>query len=158
MCHSLFLVKHNVDMSFNTAALILVAGYIAICINYEADRQRAHARATGGNCIIWGAKPRMIAASYTTEKGETKHSLLLASGWWSVSRHFHYLPELTAAFCWSLPCGFNSFLPFFYFVFLTPLLMDRGECATGCRWRGGAGRGGPAHTLTPRPQRVPVSE
>lgn len=84
------------------------------------------ARATKGNTIIWGKKPTMIEATYKTEKGETKSSLLLVSGWWGVARHFHYLPEITAAFCWSAPAGFTHFLPYFYVTFLTILLLDRG--------------------------------
>ena len=125
--HSLYLVNHSVNLPFSVAAAIFVAGYLAICINYDADRQRAVARATGGDCLIWGRKPDMIRATYTTETGERKSSLLLASGWWAVSRHFHYVPELTAALLWSAPSGFGAFLPYFYFVFLFPLLMDRGE-------------------------------
>jgi hypothetical protein len=96
------------------------------------------ARATGGNCLLWGRKPRMITARYTTERGEVKSSLLLVDGWWRVSRHFHYLPELAAAFCWSAPAGFTHFLPYFYLAFLTPLLFDRGACGRP------PGRGGAA--------------
>jgi len=33
-------------------------------------------------------------------QGDVKKSVLLVSGWWSVSRHFHYLPELAASFFW----------------------------------------------------------
>ena len=130
--HSLFLVNHSLDLNPAVAAAIFVAGYACICINYDADRQRAHARATAGNCIIWGSKPKMINAKYTTESGVTKSSLLLVSGWWSVSRHFHYLPELAAAFFWSLPAGFTHFMPYFYLAFLTPLLFDRGASLCGC--------------------------
>lgn len=37
-----------------------------------------------------------------------KESILLVSGWWGVVRHFNYLPELAAAFLWTVPCGFSS--------------------------------------------------
>ena len=43
-----------------------------------------------------------------------------------MARHFHYLPELAAAFFWCLPAGVGRALPFFYFFpFLTLLLLDR---------------------------------
>ncbi len=48
------------------------------------------------------------------------------AGWWGLARHFHYLPELAAAFFWCLPAGGGRALPFFYFFpFLTLLLLDR---------------------------------
>ncbi|THU51496.1 hypothetical protein C4D60_Mb06t31650 [Musa balbisiana] len=71
--------------------------------------------------------PWDIVASYRTEKGETKTSLLLTSGWWGVSRHFHYVPEILAAFFWTVPALFNHFLPYFYVLFLTILLFDRAK-------------------------------
>jgi 7-dehydrocholesterol reductase len=82
-------------------------------------------RSSEGKCTVWGKKPEFIVAKYTTEKGETNTSLLLASGWWGIARHFHYVPEILAAFCWTLPAGFSSGAPYFYVVFLTILLTDR---------------------------------
>jgi 7-dehydrocholesterol reductase len=67
----------------------------------------------------------VIRARYVTAGGERKTSLLLTSGWWGVARHFHYVPELAAAFLWCAPAGFAQPLPYFYFFFLVPLLVDR---------------------------------
>lgn len=47
------------------------------------------------------------------------------AGWWGLSRHFHYLPEIGAAFLWTAPAGFAHPLPYFYVFFLTLLLFDR---------------------------------
>ena len=61
------------------------------------------------------------------EKGSFSDSLnwyTCASGWWGVSRHFHYVPEILAAVFWTLPAG-NHPLVWFYVVFLTLLLTDR---------------------------------
>lgn len=83
-------------------------------------------RESQGESLIYGKVPVKIVASYKTETGETKQSLLLASGWWGVSRHFHYLPELLAAFSWSVPCLWSgNVLGFSYFIFLFFLLTDR---------------------------------
>jgi hypothetical protein len=49
----------------------------------------------------------MIEAQYVTEAGERKQSLLLISGWWGLARHFHYAPEIAAAFLWSVPALFT---------------------------------------------------
>ncbi len=46
----------------------------------------------------------------------------MRAGWWGLSRHFHYVPEITAAFLWTVPGGFTHLLPYFYVVFLTLLL------------------------------------
>ena len=42
-----------------------------------------------------------------------------------MSRHFHYIPEIAAAFFWTVPALFESTLPYFYFVFLVILLTHR---------------------------------
>ena len=54
-----------------------------------------------------------------------KQSLLLCSGWWGLSRHFHYVTEIAGAFCWSVPALFTHIAPYFYVIFLTILLVDR---------------------------------
>ena len=94
-------------------------------MNYLADRQRQLVRATDGNCKIWGRPPRLIHATYVTAQGDEKQTVLLASGWWGLSRHFHYVPEILAAFCWSVPALFTHFMPYFYVTFLTVLLAHR---------------------------------
>ncbi len=122
---ALYLVDHPNHLGIVVSALIFSVGVLSIFINYFADLQRQKVRETDGRCTIWGKKPQMIEAHYETHKGEKKKNLLLASGWWGLSRHFHYVPELIAAFCWTLPVLFDDFLPYFYFLFLTILLFDR---------------------------------
>lgn len=120
-----YLVNHPVHLGIWLSLLIFSLGVISIAINYLADRQRQNVRTKGGDCKIWGKKPVLTLARYTTEKGEKKENLLLASGWWGISRHFHYIPEIFAAFFWSVPALFSHFLPYFYLVFLTILLIER---------------------------------
>ncbi len=121
----MFMVKHPVGLHWALGLLIFVLGMAAIWVNYWADYQRQHVRATDGNTTIWGKKPELIRATYLTEKGEQKTNLLLASGFWGISRHFHYIPEIMAAFFWSCATGFSHFAPFFYVSFLTILLTHR---------------------------------
>ncbi len=120
-----YLVLHPIDVSWLLAAGILVLGVIAIYINYEADAQRQRVRATNGMTTVWGRPPDLICASYLTADGQRHESLLLASGWWGITRHFHYVPEIILALAWSLPAGFTHFLPYFYVLYLTILLFDR---------------------------------
>ncbi|GIV34151.1 MAG: 7-dehydrocholesterol reductase [Chitinophagales bacterium] len=121
----LFMVNHPAGLSLPVAGILFLAGMAAIGINYWADRQRQIVRATNGNTLIWGRSPMLIEAQYTTARGEVKTNLLLASGFWGISRHFHYVPEILAAFLWSCPAGFRYFMPYFYVSFLTILLTHR---------------------------------
>ncbi|KAI8529778.1 hypothetical protein RHMOL_Rhmol12G0251700 [Rhododendron molle] len=123
----MYLVNHPVNLGAQLAVYILIAGILCTYINYDCDRQRKEFRRTNGKCLVWGKAPSKIQAAYTTTTGETKTSLLLTSGWWGLSRHFHYVPEILAAFLWTLPALFNHFLPYFYVVFLTILLFDRAK-------------------------------
>lgn len=120
-----YLVNHPNHLGYGWAMLIFVLGTTCILMNYWADRQRQKVRSCSGQCKVWGKKPHVTVAHYMTEKGEMKQNLLLSSGWWGISRHFHYVPEIAGAFFWSLPALFTNFLPYFYVVFLTILLVDR---------------------------------
>jgi 7-dehydrocholesterol reductase len=122
---TMFMVHNPVHFSYPMAALILLLGTAAILVNYWADVQRCSFREKEGKCTVWGKEPKFTVGSYKTESGQTKQSLLLASGWWGVARHFHYVPEIIGAFFWSLPALFTSPLAYFYVVFLTILLFDR---------------------------------
>jgi len=113
---------------------MLCAGLLMIWVNYDADRQRADFRTANGLCNVWGKPAKFIKAKYVTASGQTKESLLLLSGYWGMSRHFHYLPEILASFFWSVPGLFKHISPYFYVIFLTILLVDRahrddGRCA-----------------------------
>ena len=122
---SMYLVLHPIQLSFGWAALFLSLGAMSIIINFLADEQRLLTRATNGVCKIWGKKPTTLIAHYKTDEGVAKKSILLASGWWGVARHFHYIPELAGTFFWSVPALFTNFSPYFYVCFLAILLVDR---------------------------------
>ena len=122
---SMYLVLHPIHLNAWVACSILLAGAACIIVNYLADVQRLITRSTQGQCKVWGKKPKTLLAHYQTTEGQKKQTILLASGWWGVSRHFHYVPEIAAAFFWSLPALFENFSPYFYVSFLTVLLLDR---------------------------------
>jgi len=122
---TLYLVNHPHHLGFPIFAVIFLLGTVSILLTYFADRQRQQVRVMNGECRVWKKEPQLIIANYTTQTGEQKQSLLLASGFWGISRHFHYLPEFLGAFFWSVPALFNSFLPFFYVIFLAILMVER---------------------------------
>jgi 7-dehydrocholesterol reductase len=139
---TLYLVDHPHRLGTPLAAAIFALGVLAIVTTYLADAQRQRVRATGGRCSVWGKPPALIRARYTTERGEPAESVLLVSGFWGVARHFHYVPELVAAFFWTLPVLFHHALPWLYVPFLAALLVKRAladdmRCAAkyGAAWR-----------------------
>jgi 7-dehydrocholesterol reductase len=122
--HTYAMVKDHIELSMPVTALFVVGGIASIWINYDSDRQRQAFRESNGKLKIWGAEPEFITAKYQTGNG-TNTSLLLCSGWWGLSRHFHYIPEICAAIFWCCPCLLTSIVPWFYPVYLTILLFDR---------------------------------
>ncbi|XP_072031776.1 delta(14)-sterol reductase TM7SF2-like isoform X4 [Amphiura filiformis] len=67
------------------------------------------------------AKDMKDLASLPTSTGKR----LLIAGWWRFVRKPNYLGDLMMALSWSLFCGFDSALPYFYPVFLTLFLLQR---------------------------------
>lgn len=119
------LVENPMHWSVPYALLIFSIGVAALYINYTADYQRQLTRATNGNCLVWGKRPEVLEAEYVTGEGVKRKSLLLCSGYWGLSRHFNYVPELTLALMWSLPANTQLALPWVYWLFLFFLLVDR---------------------------------
>ena len=124
---TLYLVQHPYQLSNSLAVTIFILGSLAIAINYFADKQRVTFREKRGDLNIWGRKPEFTIASYQTIDGNKNENLLLASGFWGISRHFHYIPELLATFLWTVPALFTHFFPYFYVCFLTIFLLDRAK-------------------------------
>ncbi len=122
---ALYLVNNPIQLGLPLSLILFTLGLSGIVINYLADHQRQKVRELNGNCKIWGKKPEITHVRYSTEKGEIKNSILLSSGWWGIARHFHYIPEIIGALCWSLPALFNNYMPYLYVSFLAILLMDR---------------------------------
>ena len=125
--HSMYLVKNSprTNFEFLINGIILIIGLMAIAGNYWTDYQRQLVRETDGKCLIWGEAPALIRAKYHDDKGNEKNSILLASGFWAVARHFNYVFELIVAFTFCAPALFQNIIPYVYFIFLTILLVHR---------------------------------
>jgi len=120
-----YLVHHPLQWRAPFALTLFTLGCCAILIHYLVNRQKALFEEQGRDLPIWGKPPDFTKVSYTTSGGQRKQSLLLASGFFGFSRHFHYLPELLSAFLWSLPALFTHFYPYFYVTFLALSLFLR---------------------------------
>ena len=136
---SQYQVLHPVDLPGPLAGAIFAFGIFSIWANYDADAQRQRVRETAGKTTVWGKEPETMTAHYVTADGKERESLLLLSGWWGLSRHFHYIAEIGLALAWTVPAGFTNIVPYGYVAFLTVLLVDRaGRDDRRCRAKYGA--------------------
>ncbi|XP_041491410.1 delta(14)-sterol reductase LBR [Microtus oregoni] len=110
-----YLVSHPYDLSWPLASIIIalkLCGYIIFrCANSQKNAFRKNP-----------TDPKL--AHLKTIHTSTGKSLLV-SGWWGFVRHPNYLGDLIMALAWSLPCGFNHLLPYFYVIYFTVLLVHR---------------------------------
>lgn len=110
-----YLVSHPHDLSWPLASVIValkLCGYIIFrCANSQKNAFRKNP-----------TDPKL--AHLKTIHTSTGKSLLV-SGWWGFVRHPNYLGDLIMALAWSLPCGFNHLLPYFYVIYFTMLLVHR---------------------------------
>jgi 7-dehydrocholesterol reductase len=124
---TLYLVSHPANWPAWLTGGLFGVGVLSIYANYAADAQRQRVRDTHGETKIWGRPPRLIRARYRTGDGVAHETLLLASGFWGVAAHFHYVFEIGLALAWTVVVGFHHVLPYFYVIFLTILLLDRAK-------------------------------
>ncbi|KAK7799681.1 hypothetical protein U0070_005434 [Myodes glareolus] len=110
-----YLVSHPHDLSWPLASVIIalkLCGYVIFrCANSQKNAFRKNP-----------TDPK-LAHLKTIHTSTGKN--LLVSGWWGFVRHPNYLGDLIMALAWSLPCGFNHLLPYFYVIYFTVLLVHR---------------------------------
>ncbi|KAL9645028.1 hypothetical protein ABK040_004521 [Willaertia magna] len=70
--------------------------------------------------LPWGTLPEN-AKCLKTEAG----SELLIDGWWAYARKIHYTCDIVMSLLWGLICGFDSFIPYFYFFFFLGMIIHR---------------------------------
>jgi len=117
-----FLAHNPVNLSISSMIAILIINSFGYFIFRMSNNQKLSFRATKGQCHIWGKPAVFVEASYSSSNGKQGKNLLLASGFWGLSRHFNYFGDLliTASFC--MCCGFDHILPWTYMFFMAWLL------------------------------------
>src|ERR1700761_8877502 len=75
-----YLARYPRELSPVYSTFILCSGLFGYFLFRAVNWQKDIVRKTGGNCKIWGRKPRVIAAKYLTSDGIEHTSLLLCSG------------------------------------------------------------------------------
>ena len=111
---TVYLAMYSVEISRVYAAACILMGVLFTWLTYWADMQKDIVRETEGKCLVFGKKPKIIWAKYKVGRDEEKQNILLASGFWGWSRHFHCLTEILTSLAWSLPALFNTIFPWIY--------------------------------------------
>lgn len=130
----LFLVFNPVELSTGYALFVLALGFAGFMLFVNSNNQKDRFKHGGQSTRIWGRTPSFIACEYCTLDGKTRTGSLLTSGWWGWARHANYTGDLMLSLAYSLACGTSSVFPYFYFIYLSILLVhrcirDEGRCA-----------------------------
>jgi 7-dehydrocholesterol reductase len=121
----LYLVFNPIELSPTYAISVLAIGLFGFWIFASANNQKDKFRKMESQARIWGKEPEKIVCQYKTQDGSKIESKLLVSGWWGYARHMNYTGDLILSFAYSLACGLTSVFPYFYFIFLSILLVHR---------------------------------
>ncbi|XP_078064244.1 delta(14)-sterol reductase LBR-like, partial [Mustelus asterias] len=110
-----YLVNHPNELSWPVALMIIALNTVGYIIFRGANSQK--------NAFRRNPQDPKLAHLKTIPTATGKS--LIVSGWWGFVRHPNYLGDLIMALAWSLPCGFNHIIPYFYIIYFTCLLIHR---------------------------------
>lgn len=120
-------VRPDISISMPNFILLMTMFATGYFIFRAVNAQKDYFRNADGKCMIWGKPATFIRASYQTIDGKVRESLLLTSGWWGLARHFNYTGDMLICIAVCAVCGTQNFLPFFYVIFMSMLLVHRVE-------------------------------
>uniref|UniRef100_A0A2D4ISH8 Delta(14)-sterol reductase n=1 Tax=Micrurus lemniscatus lemniscatus TaxID=129467 RepID=A0A2D4ISH8_MICLE len=110
-----YLVNNPNEISWPAASAIVTLNIIGYYIFRAANSQKN----------LFRRNPKDPKCAYLKVIPTATGKNLLVSGWWGFVRHPNYLGDIIMALAWSLPCGFNHILPYFYVIYFTGLLIHR---------------------------------
>lgn len=111
-----YILVENPSLSVGAAVVLVALNMAGYYIFRSSNLQKQKFREDPTR-PIWGK-----AAKFMDTKRGTK---LLLSGWWGLARHTNYMGDLMMALAWCMTCGFDSVVPYFYFIYFLPLLLNR---------------------------------
>lgn len=111
-----YLLASPTELPGWAAGLLLALNFTGYVIFRDSNLQKQRFR-RDPSAAVWGRPPKVLK----TQRG----TALLVSGWWGLARHTNYLGDLMMALAWCLACGFSSIVPYFYFIYFAPLLLNR---------------------------------
>eukprot|EP00730_Choanoeca_flexa_P014898 TRINITY_DN6684_c0_g1_i1.p1 TRINITY_DN6684_c0_g1~~TRINITY_DN6684_c0_g1_i1.p1 ORF type:complete len:443 (+),score=82.67 TRINITY_DN6684_c0_g1_i1:56-1330(+) len=110
-----YLVDFPQHLSYQYIAFVLAVQFLGYYIFRGANGQKDQFK----------RDPTHPSVKHLETIPTSRGTKLIASGWWGVARHINYFGDLLMALAWSLPCGFNSVIPYFYPIYFAVLLWHR---------------------------------
>lgn len=111
-----YVLEARPELSVVAAAAIIIFNFAGYYVFRDSNLQKLRFRRDPRR-PIWGEVP----VAMETARG----SKLLLSGWWGLARHANYMGDLMMALAWCMACGCGSLVPYFYFFYFAPLLLNR---------------------------------
>lgn len=111
-----YILEQRPALSLGFALFVLALNFAGYAVFRDSNLQKQRFRRDPKR-PVWGKPPVTLKTKRGTE--------LLMSGWWGLARHTNYMGDLMMALSWCLACGFGSIVPYFYFIYFAPLLIDR---------------------------------
>ena len=128
--NSFYILRHQCEMSTFVAnvvfLLLVVQYYIWDTANSQKCSLRMIQRGTYKErpWYIFPKLPWKVLENPKTIKTESG-SALLVDGWYQYARKMHYTMDVLLGLMWGVVCGTKHFLPYWYFVFFTIMIVDR---------------------------------
>uniref|UniRef100_A0AAR2KNT9 Delta(14)-sterol reductase LBR n=1 Tax=Pygocentrus nattereri TaxID=42514 RepID=A0AAR2KNT9_PYGNA len=114
-CQAYYLASHPSDLSAFWIVAIMIMNVVGYYIFRKANSQK----------FAFRRNPSDPALSHLKTIPTATGKSLIVSGLWGFVRHPNYLGDLIMALAWSLSCGFNHVIPYFYLIYLILLLVHR---------------------------------
>ncbi|XP_016149244.1 lamin-B receptor-like isoform X1 [Sinocyclocheilus grahami] len=114
-CQAYYLVSHPNELSVFWIITLITMNGIGYYIFRKANSQK----------FAFRKNPSDPAVSHLKTIPTATGKSLIVSGLWGWVRHPNYLGDIIMGLAWSLPCGFNHLIPYFYLIYLFTLLVHR---------------------------------
>ncbi|XP_036437191.1 delta(14)-sterol reductase LBR [Colossoma macropomum] len=114
-CQAYYLASHPSDLSVFWIVAIIIMNVVGYYIFRKANSQK----------FAFRRNPSDPALSHLKTIPTATGKSLIVSGLWGFVRHPNYLGDIIMALAWSLSCGFNHVIPYFYLTYLILLLVHR---------------------------------
>ncbi|KAK2884023.1 hypothetical protein Q8A67_017660 [Cirrhinus molitorella] len=114
-CQAYYLVSHPNELSIFWIITLITMDGVGYYIFRKANSQK----------FAFRKNPSDPAVSHLKTIPTATGNSLIVSGLWGWVRHPNYLGDIIMGLAWSLPCGFNNLIPYFYLIYLITLLVHR---------------------------------
>jgi delta14-sterol reductase len=110
-----YLVNHDPQLSIFNLILIFILYVVGFYIFRSSNKQKD----------IFRSNPLDARVNKLNYIKTIRGTCLLTSGWWGYARKINYTGDYIMGLSYSLLCGFNSIVPYYYSIYFLILLVHR---------------------------------